>query len=206
VSRFADAFTWPFRARPSTWLFGVVSVLLLPLFFIPLLGYAVAATRSAAADPAQAPPAWPSRWRLLTDGLWTSLLIALTVAPFTIAFVLLTPALHGVIAVVIALFLLLLVWGLVALLFLPHATAAFARGGRARDLFDFPASLRGVRRDFATWNVAVAAIVTGWAIGLACVGLVCVGLVPGIFYAILVSAHATAALSPTREGEGSSAR
>jgi hypothetical protein len=37
-------------------------------------------------------------------------------------------------------------------------------------------------------------MVTGWAIGLACVGLLCVGLVPGVFYAILVSAHASAAL------------
>ena len=39
-------------------------------------------------------------------------------------------------------------------------------------------------------------VVTAWAIGVACVGLVCVGLVPGVFYAILVSAHASAALRP----------
>jgi hypothetical protein len=36
------------------------------------------------------------------------------------------------------------------------------------------------------------------------VGLLCVGLLPGIFYAILVSAHATATLHP--EGADSSAR
>jgi hypothetical protein len=54
--------------------------------------------------------------------------------------------------------------------------------------------MRAVSRDFATWNLAAAAIVTGWALGLAAIGLLCVGLVPGVFYAILVSAHASAAL------------
>jgi hypothetical protein len=43
--------------------------------------------------------------------------------------------------------------------------------------------------------VSAAAIVTGWLVGLACAGLLCIGIVPGIFYAILVSAHATAALA-----------
>ena len=80
---------------------------------------------------------------------------------------------------------------------LPHATAEFATGADPRVLFDVAASLRGVRRDFATWNVVAAAIVTAWAVGLACVGLLCVGIVPGVFYAILVSAHATAALAHT---------
>jgi hypothetical protein len=81
---------------------------------------------------------------------------------------------------------------------MPHATARFAHSGRPLDLFDLPASIRAVRCDFATWNLAAAAIVTGWAIGLACVGLICVGLVPGVFYAILVSAHASAALHQQR--------
>jgi hypothetical protein len=80
------------------------------------------------------------------------------------------------------------------LLLMPHATNRFALSGRVIDVFDFPASIRGVARDFATWNVAAAAIVTAWAIGVACVGLLCVGIAPGMFYAILVSAHATAAL------------
>jgi hypothetical protein len=66
--------------------------------------------------------------------------------------------------------------------------------------------VRGVRRDFATWNIAAAAIVTGWAAGLACAGLLCVGLVPGVFYAILVSAHAAAALQGTGSGSHPSAR
>jgi hypothetical protein len=77
---------------------------------------------------------------------------------------------------------------------MPHATARFAFSGNAFDLFDLPASIKAVRHDFTTWNLAAAAIVTGWAIGLACVGLLCAGVVPGVFYAILVSAHASAAL------------
>jgi hypothetical protein len=204
--RIADAFTWPFRAGASSWLIGGVTVLLLPLLFVPLLGYAVAATRAAAGDAAQDPPAWSLSWRLLADGFWTAVVITLTAAPFAIAFVVLAHSLHGVVAGVITFFALLLLWGLVALLFLPHATAVFATSGRTRDLFDFTSSLRRVGRDFATWNIVVAAIVTGWAIGLACVALLCVGLVPGIFYAILVSAHATAALNPTRARESPSAR
>jgi len=41
----------------------------------------------------------------------------------------------------------------------------------------------------------VVAIVTAWAIGLSGVGLALVGLVPGVLYAMLVSAHATASLA-----------
>lgn len=207
MTRIADAFTWPFRAHASTWLAGAVAVLLLPLLFIPLLGYAVGATRAATRDPASGPPPWSASWRLLTDGLWTAVVITVTVAPFAIAFVLVARALNEGVAATVAFFVLLLAWGVIGLLFLPHATVAFAASGRARDLFDFPASLRAVRHDFATWNVAVAAIVTGWAIGLACVGIVCVGLVPGIFYAILVSAHAAAALHRVQgPSQGPSAR
>jgi hypothetical protein len=77
---------------------------------------------------------------------------------------------------------------------MPHATARFAQSSNPTHLFDLRASIRAVRSDFATWNLAAAAIVTGWAIGLACAGLLCVGLVPGVFYAILVSAYASAAL------------
>jgi hypothetical protein len=65
---------------------------------------------------------------------------------------------------------------------LPHSTARFAASGRPRDLFDFATTIRSVRQDFATWNVAIAAIVTAWALGLACVALFCVGVVPGWAY------------------------
>ncbi|HKW59301.1 MAG TPA: DUF4013 domain-containing protein [Candidatus Dormibacteraeota bacterium] len=197
MTRIADAFTWPFRARLGRWAGGVIAVLLLPVAFIPLLGYAIAATRAAAEEPSQGPPPWPSVWRLLADGFWTALVVGLTLSPFTIAFIALAQVVSGI-ALVVAFFLLALPWGLTALLLLPHATASFATTGNPRALFDVRASLRGVRRDFAIWNIVVAAIVSGWAIGLACAGLLCVGIVPGIFYAILVSAHATAALARPR--------
>ena len=106
-------------------------------------------------------------------------------------------ALSHLYAHVVTVFVLALVWGLVLLLFLPHATARFAHTGDPQDLFYFRRSVElAFGRDFATWNLVAAAMVTGWAIGLACVGLLCVGLVPGIFYAILVSAHACAVLHP----------
>jgi len=131
--------------------------------------------------------------------------VALTVLPFALVLPWLAHVLHGgLIGTAIALFVLLFFWGLLALLLLPHATAAFAASGRPVDMFNFAASARRVPDDFATWNVVAAAIVTGWAIGLSCAALLCVGVVPGIFYAILVSAHATAALD--RQGPHSSAR
>ena len=211
MQRIADSFSWPFRASALRWLPGMVCVLLLPLLFIPLLGYAVAATRAAAHDPPHAPPGWAPSVRLLTDGFWVAAAILLTALPFAALFLPLASALHGLgsAAGVVAFFVLALPWGLLALLVLPHATARFAAGGEKRDLFDFSAAVRSVRREFATWNLAVAAIVTAWAIGLACVGLLCVGILPGAFYAILVSAHACAALSQApgpRQGGDPSAR
>ena len=179
------------------------------MLFIPLLGYAIAATRAAEHTPPESPPPWRISPRLLSDGFWTSVLVVLTVLPFAIALNPLAVALRDVArgepyAHVIALLVLALPWGLVALLVIPHATAAFAASGDPRDLFDVRAALRGVRRDFMTWNVSAAAMVTAWAIGIACVGLLCVGIVPGVFYAILVSAHAAAALN--REGPRPSTR
>ncbi len=205
VSRIADSFTWPFRnMRPAAWAIGLVAVLLLPLGFIPLLGYAIAATRSAEDDPAQGPPPWALSTRLLLDGLWTSLAIALTVLPFAVLWhplgMVLTAGLDPLNAHVVAALLLALPWGLLALLHMPHATAAFAATHDPRDLLDLAGAVRGVRRDFQTWNVVVAAIVTAWAIGLACAGALCVGVVAGVYYAILVSAHATAALHRPAEG------
>ncbi len=204
----AESFSWPFRGEwKSRWSVGLVTVLLLPIAFIPLLGYAIAATREAEDRPASGPPRWEVSGRLISDGFWTTVVVVLLTAPFVL---LLNPLagrlfdahLFGgsdapvsqLYAHAVALFALALPWGLLLLLHVPHATARFAASGKAADLFDLPASVRGVRRDFATWNLAAAAIVTGWAIGLACVGLICLGLVPGVFYAILVSAHASAAL------------
>lgn len=185
----------------------MVMVLLAPITFIPLLGYAVAATRSASTDPESGPPRWALSPRLLADGLWTAIAVLLIAAPFVLASGPLAlvidqlhlwrvsdPALSRLYANLAATIALALPWGLFMLLLMPHATARFAVSGRAIDLFDVPASVRGVARDFATWNLAAAAIVTAWAVGLACVGLLCIGIVPGVFYAILVSAHAASAL------------
>jgi len=196
----AESFAWPFRGRwRATWVRGVLVTLLLPVLFIPLLGYAIAATRAAEADPSVGPPPWRITPRLLEDGAWTSLAVLLTVVPFAIVEGALAAALTGLLrdalyAHVAAILLLALPWGLVVLVHMPHATSSFAASRRPADLFDIGKSWRGVRRDFAIWNVVAAAMVTGWAIGLACAGLLCLGLVPGIFYAILVSAHAVATL------------
>jgi hypothetical protein len=214
----ADSFSWPFHGDwKATWLPGLLAALLLPVAFIPLLGYAIAATRGAELDAASGPPRWTLSTRLLSDGACTALAIALFTAPFALTFNPLAGLLFNahvwtgndvavsqLYARVAAAFLLALPWGLLFLLHMPHATARFAHTGKAMHLFDIPASIRSVTRDFATWNLAAAAIVTAWAIGLACVGLLCVGLVPGVFYAILVSAHASAALH--RQGEDSPAR
>ena len=213
----ADSFTWPFRGEwRSRWAFGLLCVFLLPLLFIPLLGYAIEATRAAQTDPSQGPPAWRLSGRLLAGGFWTSLLLALFTLPFLL---LLNPLAEFLInrhvwnaqdeavsragAYVLAALFLALPWGLWLLLVMPHATANFAASGRPVDLFNFPASIRSVARGFATWNLSAAAMVTAWIVGLACAGLFCIGIVPGIYYAILVSAHATAAL--TRQGSHPSA-
>ena len=214
----ADSFSWPFRGQwKSRWLPGLLMVLLLPIAFIPLLGYAIAATRAAELDPAQGPPKWALSTRLLSDGFWTALVIALLTAPFVLAFNPLAAllfdthvwtgkdvAVSQLYAHVVAAFILALPWGLLLLLLMPHATARFAQTGNPTHLFDFPAAIQSVTKDFSTWNLVAAAIVTAWAVGIAGVGLLCVGLVPGVFYAILVSAHASAALH--NQGANSPAR
>jgi hypothetical protein len=208
VNPVAGSFAWPFRGDwGRAWLVGAVLVLLLPITFVPVFGYGVAATRAAFTDPAHGPPRWVLSARLLTDGLWVALALLIITAPFALAFGPLSAiadnahlwhvsdrALSRLYASVTALFVLALPWGFVTLLLIPHATVRFAATGRAVDMFNFPKAVRGVVRDFATWNLAAAAIVTAWALGLACVGLLCIGIVPGVLYAILVSAHASAAL------------
>lgn len=212
MNRIADSFSWPFRGRRlAVWVPGLIAVFFLPVGFVPVLGYAVAAVRAADAEP---PP-----WRIgqvLVAGAWVALAVALLTAPFVLLGIPLSTALHSsalwrssgtllnVEAVTTAALILALPWGIVLLLLMPHATARYAASGRVVDLFNFASSLRSVRDDFPAWNVAVAAIVTAWAIGLACSALFCVGVVPGVFYAILVSAHATATLRS--QGEDQSAR
>jgi len=181
----------------------VIAILFLPLTFVLVLGYAVAAVRAADEHPLQGPPAW----RLYPGGPWVALALLLLTAPFVMVGIFVSSALHisglwhssgtllDVESFTAAALILALPWGVVVLLLMPHATARYAATHRARDLFDFASSLRSVRRDFAAWNVTIAAIVTAWAIGLASAALFCAGVVPGVFYAILVSANATASLS-----------
>lgn len=181
-------------------------VLFLPVTFIAVLGYAIAAVRAAERDPAQGPPPWPWSARLFWDGGWTVLALLVLTAPFAIAYLVLLdrlpsagfwPANDAGVAFLISRALVLaalaLPWGLLLLVLMPHCSARFAESGRWGDIFDYAGAISSVVRGFATWNAAAAAIVTGWVIGLACAGLLCIGAVPGVFYAILVSAHASAA-------------
>jgi hypothetical protein len=209
VKLVAASFRWPFQ---GAWLprfaIGTLVVLFLPVTFIPLLGYAIGATRRAQDDSTQPPPAWRLSARLVTDGFWTAVVILVLSAPFIVALAPLASAIGGArlwlasyvqpeaYAHIVAALLLALPWGLLLLLLMPHRTSRFAATGRPRDLFDFTAGLRELKRDFPTWNLVAAAIVTAWVIAVACVGLLCVGLFPGIFYAILVSAYASATLHP----------
>jgi len=172
--------------------------LFLPITFILLLGYAIAATRGAEDDPTQPPPPWKLSARLINDGFWTALVLIFLSAPFAVALNPLanTIRLSEIYAHIVAALLLALPWGLLLLILMPHGTSRFAATRRPGDLFDFPTTLREVKRDFPAWNLVAAAIVTAWVIAVACVGLLCVGLFPGIFYAILVSAHASATLHP----------
>jgi hypothetical protein len=87
VDLVAASFAWPFRG--DWWrkvLVGLAMVVLLPIAFIPLLGYAVAATQSAAIDPARGLPPWTHWGRLITDGFWVALAILLIAAPFALVF------------------------------------------------------------------------------------------------------------------------
>ena len=205
----AASFSWPFQ---GAWLprfaIGTLVVLFLPITFIPLLGYSIAATRRAQDDPAQPPPPWTLSANLISDGFWTAVVLLLLSTPFAVALNPLADAIGGahpwpvsyaqsqVIPHVEAALLLALPWGLLLLILMPHRTSRFAATRRRGDLFDFRTTLREVKRDFPAWNLVAAAIVTAWVIAVACVGLLCVGLFPGIFYAILVSAYASATLHP----------
>jgi uncharacterized protein DUF4013 len=206
VKLVAASFRWPFQGE---WLprfaIGTLVALFLPITFILLLGYAIAATRGAQDDPKQPPPSWTLSARLITDGFWTAVVLLLLSAPFAVALNPLADAitprlwLAGYVqpqtyAHIVAALLLALPWGLLLLILMPHGTSRFAATRRPRDLFDFATTLREVKRDFPTWNVVAAAIVTAWVIAVACVGLLCIGLFPGMFYAILVSAYASATL------------
>jgi hypothetical protein len=214
VNQVAAAFAYPFRAGAGRWLAGSLLVLVWPLAFVPLLGYTIAALRASALEPAAAPPRLRFDAALWRDGAWTALAVGLITLPFAAAWWPLSSALLArvvttgdplfdrIYALLVAGLLLALPWGVALLVQMPGASARFAFSGRGRDLFDVPASLRGIRDRYGAWNLAVAAIVSAWLAGMLGGALCCVGIVPGAFYAILVSAHASATLAPPNQPTG----
>lgn len=209
MDRVAGSFGFPFRPGAArAWLVGLPLVVLLPLGAIPLLGYAVAVMRTAARDPEAGPPAWPPLGRLLADGGWVAAVLLVLTAPFallgsylgallaaTLGSLLGDPAVRSVVLPVAGAAIAGLPWGILLLVLMPSATVRFARSGSPRDLLDPRAAIATVRRRFGAWNLVVVAIVTAWALGLCGLGLAVVGVVPGVLYAILVSAHASASLA-----------
>jgi Protein of unknown function (DUF4013) len=206
----AGSFTYPFRGpgRGRRWLAGLALVAFLPLTFVLVFGYAVACVRSAAADPGAAPPRWRVGGRLLADGAWAALQAGLLTLPFALAAWwlggtlarawhptgdwLMDPGLAWTLAVTGA----ALPWGVVLLVLLPPTLARFAVTGRPADLAALGWVADCVRGRFVAWNLAVVVVTTAWALAAVTLAAGLVGVVPGAFYAILVSAHACAALAP----------
>ncbi len=209
MDRVAAAFGFPFRPGAArAWLIGIPLVVLLPFGLVPLLGYSVAVVRSAAADPEAGPPPWGPLPRLLGEGLAVAMVLAVLTAPFAAGAALLAPWITAHLAaqptdtfiraglgLVLAGAAAALPWGILLLVLMPPATARFARTGSLTDLIDPRPSLGTIGRRFPTWNLAVVAIVTAWGIGFCGLGLALLGVVPGVLYAMLVSAHATATLA-----------
>lgn len=209
----ADSFTYPFRRGAGrAWAAGVPLLLLWPLTFPLVLGYAVRATRAAATDPLGPPPRLGIDRRLVSDGLLLAAWSAVALAPLVLMAWLLgsfvsarVPAAAASRLTAVELYLaataaVALPWGIAVLAAAPPSIAAFAVTGSPRRLFDVAAALGVVRARFAECNLAGVAIVTAWIVALAGAGLVCVGFLPGAFYAILVSAHATASLAEATPG------
>src|SRR5260370_3717125 len=80
----AESFSWPLRgAWPARFAIGALTVLLLPIAFIPLLAYAIAATRSAEAR--EAPPPWRFSIRLLFHAVSIPRIFGLLSAPLLLS-------------------------------------------------------------------------------------------------------------------------
>lgn len=204
----AASFGYPFRAGwRHVWAVGVPLAFVCPLGIVPLLGYAIAATRAILAGEL-APPPWRASARLLRDGALLLCLLLLVTVPFALAIDLgserIAPAFpvagsvvrraYAVLAVGLPL---AVAWAFVMLVLVPSGVARYARSGRPADLFDAPAALRTLRRRFWTWNVAGVPIVTAWAIAVLAVPAGLLGAPFAAFYAILVSAHASSTLAET---------
>lgn len=203
-----SAFGFPFRPGwPGAWLPGLACLLLLPLAFPLLFGYVAGVVRAAAADPAAGPPPWRVSARQVMDGLWIAAQLVVLTFPFAGAAWLGSsllaarwrpagdPYLDRAYALLVAGLPAALAWGLVCLVVVPPTLAAFAAGGRPRALADVGLVAHTLRHRFPEWNLAGAVIVTAWILALVSGGLLCAA-VAGVYYAILVSAHACSTLAP----------
>ena len=158
----------------------------------------------AAADAAAAPPGWRVRRRLLSDGGWSGLQAAGLTLPFVVLAWLVVRGLErawhptgdrfidSANALVVAVAAVALPWGRDAHRGTPDRGALCCERAAGRP----GVALCGRRRRFADWNLVIVAITTSWLLAAAGLALALVGVVPGAFYAILVSAHACAPLSP----------
>jgi hypothetical protein len=210
--RVAGSLSFPFRGRrwAVRWLVGLLLLALLPLTFVVVFGYAVGCVRAAAADPAGPPPPLRIRRRLLADGAWSALQAGLLTLPFAAAAWwlggTLVPVWHPMhdsfvdpaMAWVVAIAVLALPWGMLMLVLLPPTLARFAVTGRPADLASVPCVMDCIRHHFVAWNLVVGMVTTAWVLAAMGLALCVVGVVPVAFYAILVSAHACAALAPNQ--------
>jgi len=204
------SFLFPFRGRRRLWRWAVGSLLVavLPVSFVVVFGYTVGCIRVAAADAAAGPPGWRVRRRLLSDGAWSGLQAAVLTLPFvTLAWLAsgeLGQAWHptgdrfvdSANALVVAVAAVALPWGVLMLTAVPPTVARFAMSGRPADLASLTAVVQAIRGRFADWNLVIVTITTSWLLAAAGLAVALIGVVPGAYYAILVSAHACAALSP----------
>ena len=211
----AASFLFPLRGgRPTLrrWVLGVLLTAVFPLTFVAVFGYAVACVRAAACDPRGGPPPWRAGWRLLGDGCWSALQSAVITLPCAALGWALLAGISGAwrptgdvfvdraLALTVAACVAAVPWGVLMLVVVPPTLARFALSGRPADLAGLSAVGRCVRDRYADWNLVIVAITTAWLLALAGLALAGVGVIAGAFYAILVSAHACAALGPESRG------
>ena len=200
---------YPFRAGARGPVLRLALLpILLPFTFPLVLGYGLDAVEASVASADAPPPAFAPNWRMVRRGSLAAFGFLVLSAPFIAGVIVVAEALraahrytdtgfaaldafqvHGYAAALVA-----FPWGAVMLLVLLPNLAVFARSGRLRDLVNPAAAGRRVRRHFVAWNVAGVATVTAWALAVASTLACGAGGLLGFAYAILVTAHAAAAI------------